>query len=88
VYALEGGFSLDDLNELLGTELRDEEHETVAGFLMHRSEKVLEPGDTFECEGVRFTVAECEGKRVSSVLVQILRAQDAPAPPSEQADTP
>ena len=75
VYALEGDFSLDDLNEMLGTELHDEEHETVAGFIMHRSEKVLETGDTLECDGVRFTVAECEGKRVSSVLVQILHAE-------------
>jgi CBS domain containing-hemolysin-like protein len=90
VYALEGDFSLDDLNELLGTDLHDEEHETIAGFLMHRSEKVLEPGHTLESDGVRFTVAECEGKRVSSVLVKVLRnieASDAP-PHTEGADTP
>ena len=77
VYALDGDFSLDDLNDLLGTKLNDEEHETIAGFLMHLSEKVLEPGDTLDKEGVRFTVAECEGKRVSSVLVQVLQAGDA-----------
>ncbi|MBM3289900.1 MAG: HlyC/CorC family transporter [Candidatus Hydrogenedentes bacterium] len=89
VFALDGDFSLDDLNELLGTDLRDKEHETVAGFLMHRSEKVLEIGDTLECEGVRFTVAECEGKRVSSVLVRVLRAQQTPdAPDVEKARTP
>lgn len=84
VYALEGDFSLDDLNELLGTALHDEEHETVAGFLMHRSEKVLETGDTLECDGVRFTVAECEGKRVSSVLVQVLHNQEGASQPDNQ----
>jgi CBS domain containing-hemolysin-like protein len=86
VYALEGDFSLDDLNNLLGTKLRDEAHETLAGFLMHRSEKVLETGDTLEVDGVRFTVAECDGKRVSSVLVQILQKQEvADMQPAEGA---
>lgn len=85
VYALEGDFSLDDLNELLGTQLHDEEHETIAGFLMHRSEKILEPGDTVESEGVRFTVAECEGKRVASVLVQVQRGPDSPDAPTAES---
>lgn len=89
VYALEGDFSLDDLNELLGTALHDEEHETVAGFLMHRSEKVLETGDSIECEGVRFTVADCDGKRVSSVLVQVLKkASSEEEPTAAKAATP
>ncbi|MCC6798438.1 MAG: HlyC/CorC family transporter [Candidatus Hydrogenedentes bacterium] len=89
VYALEGDFSLDDLNELLGTALHDDEHETVAGFLMHRSEKVLETGDAIECDGVRFTVADCDGKRVSSVLVKILRKEDsAEQPAAEKTATP
>lgn len=89
VYVLEGDFSLDDLNELLGTVLHDDQHETVAGFLMHRSEKVLETGDTIECDGVRFTVADCDGKRVSSVLVQILTKEtSAEQPAPEKAATP
>ncbi len=84
VYAIEGDFSLDDLNELLGTSLHDEEHETVAGFLMHRSEKVLETGDTIECDGVRFTVADCDGKRVSSVLVQVLKNESSAEQPAAE----
>ncbi|NUM54266.1 MAG: HlyC/CorC family transporter [Candidatus Hydrogenedentes bacterium] len=88
VYALEGDFSLDDLNSLLGTSLRDAAHETIAGFLMHHSEKVLETGDTLETDGVRFTVAECDGKRVSSVLVQMLKNVDAPVPAVEGAPAP
>ncbi|MDZ4861365.1 MAG: transporter associated domain-containing protein, partial [Candidatus Hydrogenedentes bacterium] len=46
--------------------------ETVAGFVMHRSEKVLEPGDELESDGVRFSLIECEGKRVSRLRVQVL----------------
>ncbi|GMU93210.1 MAG: membrane protein [Candidatus Hydrogenedentota bacterium] len=76
VYLVDGSISLDELNELIGTDLHDAEHETVAGFLMHRSERILEPGDELEIENVHFIVESCEGKRVSSVRVNL-------KPPSE-----
>lgn len=78
-YEVDGDLPLDDLNELLGIALHDQEHETVAGFVMHRSEKVLEPGDELEYEGVRFRVVSCDGKRASAVRVQVLPHQEAVA---------
>jgi putative hemolysin len=72
VYRVEGGLSIDRLSELLGTEIEDEEHETVAGFLMDRAEKVPEPGDEIVHAGMRFTVEAVEGKRALSVLVKLM----------------
>ena len=71
-YRLKGSFSLDDLSELVNVPLHDEEHQTVAGLLMNRIEKVPEPGDVLEIDGLRFTVESCEGKRVASVQVEIV----------------
>ena len=79
-YRVDGGMDLEDLSELVGAPLEDAEHETVAGFLMNHTDKVLEPGDTVEVDHVRFTVERCEGKRVSDVRVQLL-----PKPPEEDA---
>lgn len=70
LYRVEGKLPLDALHRLLGIALEDEEHETLAGFLMDRSEKVLEPGDVIEYAGARFTVEACEGKRALTVRVQ------------------
>ena len=72
VYRVPGGFSLKDLNELIGAALEDEEHETVAGFLMKLLDKVPEPGDRVEYRGIRFTVESCEGKRAASLRIRIL----------------
>ena len=71
-YRVEGGMPLDELSEMIGIALEDEEHETVGGFLMKLTDKVPEPGDEFSHDGVRFTVEACEGKRVSSVCIQIV----------------
>ncbi|HOJ33482.1 MAG TPA: hemolysin family protein [Candidatus Hydrogenedentes bacterium] len=69
-FRVEGNLPLDRLEELIGITIEDEEHETLAGFLMDRSEKVLEPGDIIDYGDVRFTVEACEGKRALTVKVQ------------------
>ena len=70
-FLVDGGMALDDLSSLIGKDLQDEEHETLAGFLMDLTDKILEPGDEITHMGVRFTVLSCEGKRVSSVRVRL-----------------
>lgn len=71
-YRVDGGLSLDELSELIRVRLEDESHETVAGFLMNQTEKIPEVGDRIEHSGVVFTVEAVDGKRASTVRVQIL----------------
>ena len=77
VYRVEGSFPLDELNELMGTTLEDEEHETVAGFVMTQSDKIPEPGDEIVYENVRFIVEACDGKRVLSLRVHAGASQSS-----------
>jgi len=86
VFEVDGALPLDELSKLLGVDLHDEEHETVAGFVMHHAEKVPEPGDELDFLGVKFSIIECEGKRLSRMRVQIMRQSGEvvePAPSSE-----
>lgn len=70
-YRFDGSVSIDEFTELTGIVLEDEEHETVGGFLMDLSEKVLEPGDVIPHTGAVFTVETMDGKRVQTVRVHI-----------------
>lgn len=85
-YVVEGGLALDDLSELIGVNLQDEEHETIAGYLMDQTDRILEPGDQIESTGVRFTVEACEGKRVSSVRLKILPPPEPQAEPASATE--
>jgi CBS domain containing-hemolysin-like protein len=71
VYQVDGGLPLDELSELIGVELKDEEHETVAGFFIEKAKRLPEPGDWVEHCGVVFIVEKVDGKRVSSLRVEI-----------------
>jgi putative hemolysin len=75
LFEVDGRFPLDELEALTGVSVDDEEHETVAGFLMEQSEKVLEVGDQIRHEGVRYTVEAMEGKRVSRLRIEIPGAE-------------
>lgn len=71
---VEGRLSLNELNESIGTELEDDEHETVAGLVMSLIDRVPQPGDEVEHDGIRFTVETCEGKRVSTLRITLPEA--------------
>ncbi len=79
-YRVKGSLPLEELSELLDIPLEDEEHNTVAGFLMARTQKVPAVGDTFVYTGVRFTVERLDGKRADTVRVEIVGKREGDAP--------
>jgi len=71
---------IDDVNELLGVELSDEESDTLGGFIYSRLGKVPAPGDAIEVEGVRLTVLDVQDRRIGKINV---RQTGSPAPSSD-----
>ncbi len=71
VYRVEGGFPLDELEDMTGSALENGDHTTVGGLIMERSERMPEVGDHIEYQGVGYTVEAIEGKRVSQVLIEV-----------------
>lgn len=74
---------LDQLGELFGRDLEDDEVETVGGLLGKRLGKVPIQGATVEAEGLTLTAESAEGRRrrISTVLVRIT------PPPTAEPDT-
>jgi CBS domain containing-hemolysin-like protein len=70
-FRVDGAFSLSDLEELTGIFAQDDEHTTLAGFLMAKSDKVLDVGDEIEHEGILFRVERMDGRRVVKVRFQV-----------------
>jgi len=68
-YRVDGMFSIDDFNERFGTELPEEDFNTVAGFVFGQLGRVAEPGDDVQYEGMRFDVLEVDGNRIELIAV-------------------
>ncbi|HUZ15403.1 MAG TPA: hemolysin family protein [Gaiellaceae bacterium] len=68
-YRVDGMYSIDDFNERFGTELPEEDFNTVAGFVFGQLGRVAEPGDDVVHDGMRFDVLEVEGNRIELIAV-------------------
>ena len=81
-YLVDGGTSIDDLNELLEGKLPNDDWDTVGGLVFNTLEHVPIPGESLDIDGWRFTAEEVEGRRIRLVRVTSIDdpSTDEPAP--------
>lgn len=65
-----GNARLDDINELLDSELAEEGIDTVGGLIFNRHGSLPKTGHTLEIDGLVLTVRRVSRKRVEEVLVE------------------
>ncbi|WP_324661587.1 hemolysin family protein [Haloarcula sediminis] len=67
-----GELNVHEANEALGTEFPErEEFESVAGFLMSRTGRLVDEGETITYDGVSLTVETAENNRVLEVRIDL-----------------
>ncbi|MDQ4109376.1 MAG: hemolysin family protein [Actinomycetota bacterium] len=69
VYRVSGKASIDDVNELLRTELPDEEWDTVAGLMLDLLGRMPEKGEDVSFRGLNLKADKIQGRRIASVLI-------------------
>jgi CBS domain containing-hemolysin-like protein len=68
-YLIDARLGIDELGQLIGAELPDEEWDTVGGLILGLAGRVPKEGETFELEEHVFTADRVQGRRVSRVRV-------------------
>lgn len=67
---VDGKTHIEELNEILGTGLKKEEdYDTIAGYLYNLLGKVPSQGDEFQADGLRFLVDRVAGQRIERVRI-------------------
>ncbi len=62
---------IEDVNKELNLLLKDDNYDTIAGFVMGKLERVPQKGDTVSVDGVLFEVEQVDGMRIDRLAVQI-----------------
>ncbi len=83
-YIVNGRMDVDDLNRQLGVHLPtdDENYSTLAGVIYAHLQRVPDPGDAFDLDGVHIEVLKVHDNRIEEVL---LRLRDAETTSSQEA---
>ncbi|MCK5192056.1 MAG: CBS domain-containing protein [Methylococcales bacterium] len=63
---------IDVFNEYFSADLKDDEHETIGGFVVHKLGYMPKKGDKLEHEGFRFEVLHADDRRVYLMKLKIL----------------
>ena len=64
-----GSARLEDINEMLGSELKEEGIDTIGGLIFNRLGTLPRPGTLLDIEGLKMTVRRTSRKRVEEVLI-------------------
>ncbi len=74
IYSFDASAGVDEVNQLLGSQLPEEEYDTIAGLVLDKLGKIPIEGErpVVEFENVKFTVANVEKRRIVKVLVELL----------------
>jgi magnesium and cobalt transporter len=68
-YRLDGMFPIGEFNGRFGTELPDEDYNTVGGFVFGQLGRAPEVGDDIAYDGLQFDVLAVEGNRIETMAV-------------------
>jgi CBS domain containing-hemolysin-like protein len=71
-YRLDGMFPIGEFNERFGTELPDEDYNTVGGFVFGQLGRAPEVGDDIAYDGLQFDVLAVEGNRIETMAVTFM----------------
>lgn len=83
-YRFDAGIHLVEVNELLNVQLSTEESDTLGGYIFSVLGKVPQVGESFERDGLRFTVESLDGRRIGWVRVLRLPPEQKPEFPSSE----
>jgi CBS domain containing-hemolysin-like protein len=67
---LSAAYSVDDADELLGSELPQGPWDTVGGLMLDLAGRVPDPGDSVEVDGFRLTALNVRGRRIERVRIE------------------
>jgi putative hemolysin len=65
-----GTMEIDHFNEVFDTALRDEAHETVAGYVLGLMGRIPREGESVEADGLRFQVLSAQPNRIRKLRVE------------------
>jgi len=79
VYRVDGRLGIDEVNELLDTELPDEEWDTVGGLMLGLLGSIPEQGEEVTYQNLVFKAEKVNGRRIAKVLIT-RRSEEAEQP--------
>jgi magnesium and cobalt transporter len=78
-YRVKALTEITDFNEIIGTNLSDEEFSTIGGLVVNKFGHLPKRNDEIRFDGLHIKVLRADSRRLHSILVEVLPTQELPA---------
>ena len=78
LYTVRALTRIDEFNEYFGTEISDEEYDTIGGLIMHELGRLPRRGETLDVDDMRFKVMRADRRRIETVQVRPKDGKERP----------
>ncbi|UCH81454.1 MAG: HlyC/CorC family transporter [Nitrospiraceae bacterium] len=68
-FVVSGTTGIDEINELVGTDIKSEEFHTIGGFLFGLFGHLPKTGEQLRYHGLRFLILEMDGKKIEKIKI-------------------
>lgn len=79
---------IEDVDERLGLNLEDPHYDTIAGYVMGRLDRIPEINDVIETDGIKISVEEMDGMRISRVSLKSVEGENSEGGSGESDNVP
>lgn len=86
-YDIDGSIKLDDLNDVLGTNLTSDDYDSLAGFVIQVMDKLPSEGEEADFENIHFKVGTVNKNRIERVLLTITPLETEEDVEEEEAES-
>lgn len=70
-YLIDGSMNLDDFNQKFSTELRSDEIDTIAGYIIENLDRFPKTGENITIKGLNFTIASSKKNRIEKLVLNL-----------------
>ena len=83
-YLVEGSMKLDDLNDMLETDLESEDYDSLGGYIIGLLDRLPEVGETVTSDGFIYVVDAVDKNRISWVHMYLPESKEEEAEAGEE----
>ena len=73
---VEGSTKLDDVNEALGTDFKNDDIESIGGYVLAIIGRFPEKGETVEDENAKFYIEETDKNRIEKIKITLIEKSE------------
>lgn len=70
-YLIDGSMNLDDFNQKFSTELRSDEIDTIAGYIIENLDRFPKTGENITIKNLNFTIASSKKNRIEKLVLNL-----------------